>query len=111
MDKQQLLNYLLYLRDSIYPESNEVENVEAVNFQLSELKSRIQEVETLDQRIRDKVMALKFDDTLSYREEERFFFGLIPNIWGFREEEKRYRGLLSLKGKIDHLIFELKSIL
>lgn len=109
MNYQSLIKYLEYIRDLCSKELTLKSDIEepSTKKELQNLKSRLM-TEGFAPEITEKVLALKIDGTLSPEDETRYFYGLIPRIWPYRDEEKRKRGLMHLRGKIDHLIVEIK---
>lgn len=109
MSYESLIKYLEYIRDLCSTELLRDDDIEepVVEKELQSLQSRLM-TEGFVPEITEKVHELNIDKTLSPEDETRYFYGLIPRIWTYRDKEKRKRGLMHLKGKIDHLIVEIK---
>lgn len=110
MDKESLIKYLEYISAVCTKELGGDTDLEDVSAK-KEFKILQSKVETLgfSSEITSRVLSLNAEETLSAEDETRFLYGLIPRAWPYRDEEKRKRGLIHLRGKIDHLIFEIKT--
>ncbi|WP_417592090.1 hypothetical protein [Owenweeksia hongkongensis] len=110
MDKEGLIKYLEYISDLCSKELSQGSSLQGsvVQKELEVLEDRLYKSD-IAQEIAGKINSIYIDDTLSEDDDLRYFYGLLPRLRPYRDEEKRKRGLLDLKGKIDHMIIEMKS--